>query len=37
MSETLEQAAEKFRSNNPGTRGGGNNSKIIRSFIAGDK
>lgn len=37
MSETLEKAAEKFRSNNPATRGGGNNSKIIKSFIAGAK
>ena len=37
MEETLEQAAEKFRSNNPATRGGGNNSKIIKSFIAGIK
>ena len=35
--ETLEEAAEKFRSNNPGTMQGGNNTKIINGFIAGAK
>jgi hypothetical protein len=31
----LEEAAEKFRSNNPGTMHGGNNTKIINAFKAG--
>jgi hypothetical protein len=35
--ETLEEAAEKFRSENPGTMGGGNNTKILNAFIAGAK
>ena len=35
--ETLEEAAEKFRSNNPGTMQGGNNTKILNAFIAGAK
>ena len=33
--ETLEEAAERFRSNNPGTMQGGNNTKILNAFIAG--
>ena len=37
MSETLKQAAENFRNNNPATKGGGNNSKIVKAFIAGAK
>ena len=35
--ETLEEAAEKFRSNNPGTMQGGNNTKIINAFKNGAK
>jgi len=35
--ETLEEAAERFRSNNPGTMQGGNNTKILNAFIAGAK
>ena len=35
--ETLEEAAEKFRSNNPGTMHGPNNVTIVRAFIAGAK
>jgi len=35
--ETLEEAAEKFRSNNPGTAQGGNNTKILNAFKAGAK
>ena len=37
MSETLKQAAENFKNNNPATKGGGNNSKIVKAFIAGAK
>ena len=37
MSETLKQAAENFRNNNPATKGCGNNSKIVKAFIAGAK
>ena len=37
MSETLKQAAENFRNNNPATKDGGNNSKIVKAFIAGSK
>ena len=35
--ETLEEAAEKFRSNNPGTMQGGNNTKILNAFKNGAK
>jgi hypothetical protein len=35
--EILEEAAEKFRSNNPGTMQGGNNTKILNAFKAGAK
>jgi hypothetical protein len=35
--ETLEEAAERFRNNNPGTMQGGNNIKILNAFIAGAK
>ena len=35
--ETLEEAAERFRSNNPGTMQGGNNTKILKAFISGAK
>jgi ABC-type sulfate/molybdate transport systems ATPase subunit len=35
--ETVEEAAEKFRSNNPGTAQGGNNTKILNAFKAGAK
>jgi hypothetical protein len=35
--ETLEEAAEKFRSQNPGTMYGGNNTKILNAFKAGVK
>jgi hypothetical protein len=35
--ETLQEAAERFRSNNPGTMQGGNNTKILNAFIAGAK
>jgi len=35
--ETLEEVAEKFRSQNPGTMQGGNNTKILNAFIAGAK
>lgn len=34
---TLEEAAERFRSKNPGTMQGGNNTKILNAFIAGAK
>ena len=37
MTETLEEAAEKFRSNNPGTMQGGNNTKILNAFKNGAK
>ena len=37
MIETLEEAAEKFRSNNPGTMQGGNNTKILNAFKNGAK
>ena len=37
LKETLEEAAEKFRSNNPGTMQGGNNTKIINAFKNGAK
>ncbi len=37
MEETLKQAAEKFRSNNPGTMQGGNNTKILNAFKNGAK
>ena len=37
MEETLEQAAEKFRSNNHGTMQGGNNTKILNAFKNGAK
>ena len=37
MEETLEQAAEKFRNNNPGTMQGGNNTKILNAFKNGAK
>lgn len=33
--ETLEEAAERFRSKNPGTMQGGNNTKILNAFKAG--
>ena len=35
--ETLEEAAEKFRSNNPGTMQGGNDTKILNAFKNGAK
>ena len=35
--ETLEEAAEKFRSENPGTTQGGNNTKILNAFKNGAK
>jgi hypothetical protein len=35
--ETLEEAAEKFRSENPGTMQGGNNTKILNTFKSGAK
>ena len=35
--ETLEEAAEKFRNENPGTMQGGNNTKIIKAFKEGAK
>ena len=35
MKESIEEAAERFRSNNPGTSGGGNNTKILNAFKAG--
>lgn len=35
--ETLEEAAEKFRSENPGTMQGGNNTKILNAFKKGAK
>jgi len=35
--ETLEEVAEKFRSNNPGTMQGGNNTKILNAFKNGAK
>ena len=35
--ETLEEAAEKFRSENPGTTQGGNNTKILNAFKKGAK
>ncbi len=35
--ETLEEAAQKFRSNNPGTMQGGNNTKILNAFKNGAK
>ena len=35
--EMLEEAAEKFRSNNPGTMQGGNNTKILNAFKNGAK
>lgn len=35
--ESLEEAAEKFRSQNPGTMYGGNNTKILNAFKAGVK
>lgn len=35
--KTLEEAAEIFRSNNPGTSQGGNNTKILNAFTAGAK
>ena len=35
--ETLEEAAEKFRSENPGTMQGGNNTKILNAFKNGAK
>jgi hypothetical protein len=35
--ETLEEAAEKFRSENPGTMQGGNNTKILNAFKSGVK
>ena len=35
--ETLEEAAEKCRSNNPGTMQGGNNTKILNAFKNGAK
>ena len=35
--ETLEEAAEKFRSNNPGTMQGGNNTKILNAVKNGAK
>ena len=37
IQETLEEAAEKFRNENPGTMQGGNNTKIIKAFIEGAK
>ena len=33
--ETIEEAAERFRSNNPGTAQGGNNTKILNAFKFG--
>jgi hypothetical protein len=33
--ETLKEAAERFRSNNPGTMHGRNNTKILNAFING--
>ncbi len=35
--ETLEEAAQKFRSNNPGTMQGVNNTKILNAFKNGAK
>ena len=35
--ETLEEAAENFRSNNSGTMQGGNNTKILNAFKSGAK
>lgn len=35
--ETLEEAAERFRSENPGTMQGGNNTKILNAFKKGAK
>ena len=35
--ETLEEAAEKFRSKNSGTMQGGNNTKILNAFKNGAK
>ena len=35
--ETIEEAAEKFRTDNPGTMQGGNNTKIIKAFKEGAK
>jgi len=35
--ETLEEAAERFRSRNPGTMYGGNNVKITKAFKDGAK
>ena len=37
IQETLEEAAEGFRSNNPGTMQGGNNTKILNAFKSGAK
>ena len=37
MKTELEEAAEKFRSNNPGTMQGGNNTKILNAFKNGAK
>lgn len=35
--ETLEEVAERFRSKNPGTMQGGNNTKILNAFKEGAK
>ena len=37
MKTELEEAAEKFRSNNPGTMQGGDNTKILNAFKNGAK